>query len=29
MYKDNGVEVKGDKETDTVKSAMLGICHSF
>ena len=28
-YKDNGVEVKGDKETDTVKSAMLGICHSF
>ena len=28
-YKDNGVEVKGDKETDTVKSAMVGICHSF
>ena len=28
-YKDNGVKVKGDKETDTVKSAMVGICHSF
>lgn len=28
-YKENGKEVSGSKKTDTVRAAMLGICHSF
>ena len=28
-YKENGKEVSGPKKTDTVRAAMLGICHSF
>ena len=28
-YKDNGVKVTGDKNSNKVKSAVLGICHSF
>ena len=28
-YKENGVKVEGSAKTDTVKSAMFGLCHSF
>ena len=28
-YKENGVKVEGATKTDTVKSAMFGLCHSF